>query len=171
MTVDIVLNDIRKVEADAVIVGFYEDERPLKGQAGWLDWLLCGALSQLIIAGRMRGTVGDVALLTSRKKIPAEKIFLVGLGPKTGLTPETLTQLLSLAARSAVDAGVKNVAVGLSSPAGMRHDEFLSSIDRGFTEGSGKSPIRVSIVAPDAETYERFSNILKTMVTMKGQSI
>jgi len=66
MTLDIVLTDIKKIEADAVIVGFYEDERPLKGQAGSLDWLLCGALSRLLSSGRMRGFIGDTALVTSK---------------------------------------------------------------------------------------------------------
>ena len=84
VTVKVILQDIKKLVTEALIVGFYEDVRPLKGAAGELDWLLCGALSSLLIAKKIRGSLGDVALVTSQGKVPAQKIFLVGLGPRAG---------------------------------------------------------------------------------------
>ena len=50
----VLLQDIKKIETGAIIVGFFEDVRPLKGLAGELDWLLCGALSRLIINKKPR---------------------------------------------------------------------------------------------------------------------
>ena len=90
MVLKVLMHDIKGLDADAVIVGFYEDVRPLKGAAGALDWLLCGALSQLIIQNKVRGALGEVALLTSRGKIPADKIFMLGLGQRNASTPEAL---------------------------------------------------------------------------------
>ena len=86
VTVTVILQDIKKLATEALIVGFYEDVRPLKGVAGELDWLLCGALSSLVLTKKLRGSFGDVALVTSQGKVPAQKIFLVGLGPRAGLT-------------------------------------------------------------------------------------
>ncbi len=62
VTVKVILQDIKKLETEALIVGFYEDVRPLKGVAGELDWLLCGALSSLVLTKKLRGSLGDVAL-------------------------------------------------------------------------------------------------------------
>ncbi len=66
VTVKVIFQDIRKIESDAIVVGCFEDVRPLKGFAGQLDWLLCGSLSRLLLTGRIRGSLGDVALFTSR---------------------------------------------------------------------------------------------------------
>src|SRR3972149_11307853 len=90
LVLKVILQDIKKLETDALIVGFYEDVRPLKGLAGELDWLLCGSLSNLILSDKLRGSLGDVALLTSRGKIPAQKIFMVGLGAAGSLSPVSL---------------------------------------------------------------------------------
>ncbi len=84
-----------------MIVGFYEDVRPLKGVAGELDWLLCGALSALVLSKKLRGSLGDVALVTSQGKVPVQKIFMVGLGPRDGMTPATLQSAARNAAATA----------------------------------------------------------------------
>jgi hypothetical protein len=73
LMVDVILQDIKKVESEALIVGFFEDVRPLKGLAGQLDWLLCGALSSLLIENKLRGALGDVALLTARGRFPRRR--------------------------------------------------------------------------------------------------
>ncbi|MDA8422897.1 MAG: hypothetical protein M0Z89_06150, partial [Nitrospiraceae bacterium] len=83
LTVRVIIEDIKNVETEALVVGFFQDIRPLKGFVGQLDWLLCSALSGLLLKNKLHGSLGDVALLTSRGKVPAQKIFLVGLGPKT----------------------------------------------------------------------------------------
>ncbi len=86
MTVKVLLQDIKKLETEALIFGFYENVRPLRDLAGQLDWLLCGSLSHLIINQKLRGSLGEVALVTSRGKVPASKLFMVGLGPKETAT-------------------------------------------------------------------------------------
>jgi len=96
--VKIILQDIKKIDAEALIVGFFQDIRPLKGAAGQLDWLLCGALSSLLIKNKLKGALGEMALLTSQGKVPSQKIFLVGLGAKAGfsiLSLRTVTKIVS----------------------------------------------------------------------------
>jgi hypothetical protein len=55
VTMKVILQDIKKLATEALIVGFYEDVRPLKGVAGELDWLLCGSLSSLVLSKKIRG--------------------------------------------------------------------------------------------------------------------
>jgi Cytosol aminopeptidase family, N-terminal domain len=98
VTVKVIIQDIKKLATEALIVGFHEDVRPLKGFAGELDWLLCGALSSLVLAKKLSGSLGDVALVTSQGKVPAQKIFLVGLGSRAGSTLATLKSAARFAA-------------------------------------------------------------------------
>ena len=111
MGVKVILQDIKKLETGALIVGFFEDVRPLKGLAGELDWLLCSSLSSLIIKNKLRGALGELALLTSRGKVPASKIFMLGLGPRGSVSPETLQEAARSAAAAAVGAGVTSAAL------------------------------------------------------------
>jgi hypothetical protein len=67
---------------DALALGFFHDERPLRGAAGIADWRLGGRLTRLIKAGRIGGKKGEVLLLPpTRKRLTFPRIFLFGLGP------------------------------------------------------------------------------------------
>ena len=161
VTVDIILRDVRKVEADALVVGFFEDVRPLKGLAGQLDWLLCGSLSRLLIENRLRGSLGDVALLTARGKVPAPKIFLVGFGPRSAFSVAALRTAAGTAAASAAGAGVGRVAMEYFSLPGVADDDFVPAFREGLAEGAGGRSLAVSLIAPDAAAYEKLSRIVK----------
>ena len=100
VTVKVILKDIKELATEALIVGFYEDVRPLKGVAGKLDWLFCGTLSSLILSNKIRGSLGDVALVTSQGKVAVQKIFLVGLGPRAGMDQTALRSAARNAATS-----------------------------------------------------------------------
>ncbi len=161
VSVTVVLQDIKKLETEALIVWFYENVRPLKGLAGELDWLLCGALSNLILENKLRGSVGDVALLTSRGKVPAKKIFLMGLGAREGLSPA----LLRSAARSAVSislsAGANETALEYLQPPSLPHEECVRALQTGLFEGAGRNSMNIALLAPDASAYEKLSQFVR----------
>jgi hypothetical protein len=163
LAVKVILQDIKKLETDALIVGFYEDVRPLKGLAGELDWLLCGSLSALILNNKLSGSLGEVALLNSRGKIPAKKIFMVGLGPRGGNSSSSLRKAARTAASSAVGAGVANAAVEYFCSPGVPYDAGVTALRDGLSEGAAGSPftVTVSLLAPDAAAYEKMSRLVK----------
>jgi hypothetical protein len=161
VTVKVILQDIKKLETEALIVGFYENVRPLKGLAGELDWLLCGSLSNLIIKNKLSGSLGDVALLTSRGKVPAKKIFMVGLGPQEGLTPASLRSAARTAVFSALGAGVKNAAVEYVQPSHMPYEAGVPALQAGMSEGAGGRSIDIALLAPDVTAYEKISRLMK----------
>jgi hypothetical protein len=162
LTVNVLLQDIKKLETDALIVGFYEDVRPLKGLAGELDWLLCGALSSLILKKKIRGSLGDVALLTSQGKVPAQKLFMVGLGTRTGFSPRRVRSVASIAASSAASAGVRRMAMECFYSSDTPSESDLSELHEGLTEGAGAQVLDVSLLAPDAASYEKIARFAKT---------
>lgn len=160
LTVRVILQDIKKVETEALVVGFFQDVRPLKGVAGQLDWLLCGALSSLLIKNKLRGSLGDVALLTSRGKVPAQKIFLVGLGPKAGFSSSSLRMAVKTAIVSVLGAGITNTAVEYFQTQGDSSEKSLPAFREGLIDGAGVRTLAVSILAPDRESYEQLSRLM-----------
>jgi hypothetical protein len=160
-TVQVIVQDINKLATEALIAGFYEDVRPLKGIAGELDWLLCGSLSSLILTNKLSGAIGDVALLTSQGKVPVQKIFLVGLGPRAGLTRTTLQNAARIAASSAVEAGVRSAAIEYFPSSDMPHDSGVAALYQGLNEGAGGRDFDVHLLASDAAACAKISRMLE----------
>lgn len=160
LTVKVLLQDIRKIETEALIVGFYEDVRPLKGIAGELDWLLCGSLSSLILKNKLRGSLGDVALVTSQGKLSAQKIFLLGLGTRAGLSPSTLSSIAKTAAASALGAGVGSAVLEYIEPADLPADTCLSALQSGLHEGVAGRTFDVALLASDVVSYDKIARFL-----------
>ncbi len=79
---DIILSieDVDLQECDLLVTGFFEDERPLKGTCGLIDWRLNGMLSRLLQEGRMTGEWQETTLIPSRGRLTPPFILLLGLG-------------------------------------------------------------------------------------------
>lgn len=157
LTVKVLRQDITKVEAEALVVGFFEDVRPLKGLAGQLDWLLCGSLSRLLIKNKLHGSLGDVALLTAKGKVSATKIFLVGLGPKAGFSLTALRTAVSTAAATVAGAGVMNAALECFQPVGAASGAGIRVWQEGLAEGAGGRALTVSLIVPDQAAFKELS--------------
>lgn len=83
MDVRFVTPDLRRLDelkSEAIALPFFEDERPLRGALGLVDWRLCGQISRLLVRGRARGTVRDTVLIPTRPRLPFEKLVLFGAG-------------------------------------------------------------------------------------------
>ena len=138
-------------------MGFFEDMRPLKGIAGELDWLLCGALSNLLLSGKLRGVLGDVALLTSRGKVPAPKIFMIGLGPMRKLSSETLQYAARTAVTTALSAGIVNLVLEYFPSTAIPYNEGIVALRRGMQAGSQGRMCEISLLAQNTVVYDNLS--------------
>ena len=76
-----------------LVVGLYQGERGPKGEAGWVDWRLGGALSRAILAGRVDGTAGMTVLMPA-KKLPCKRVLVVGMGPQAEFKGKNLAIIL-----------------------------------------------------------------------------
>jgi hypothetical protein len=65
---------------DLAVLPCFEDERPLQGLAGLVDWRMGGHLSALIRTGLCTGSMGEQVLLPGRRTLPMERLVLLGLG-------------------------------------------------------------------------------------------
>jgi hypothetical protein len=67
-------------ECDILVTGFFQDERPLKGSSGWVDWRLNGMVSRFLIEKRLTGDWKETILIPSQGRIMPRMILLLGLG-------------------------------------------------------------------------------------------
>ncbi|MFK7990951.1 MAG: M17 family peptidase N-terminal domain-containing protein [Sandaracinaceae bacterium] len=84
MDVRFVTPDLRRLDelkSEALALPFFEDERPLRGALGLVDWRLAGQLSRLLLASRATGAPGDAVLVPTRRRLAFDKLFLFGAGP------------------------------------------------------------------------------------------
>jgi hypothetical protein len=82
-----------EAEAEALLLTFFADERPLRGAAGLADWRLCGRLSGLIKEERIAGKRGEVLMLPPpRRRVPFSRIILFGLGTSGKFTDDVYRQ-------------------------------------------------------------------------------
>ena len=155
------MHDIKTVDAEAVVVGVHEDVRPLKGGAGVLDWVLCGALSRLVSEGRIRGALGDVALLTNAGKLPARMVFMVGLGSRSAETADALRHAARSAAEGLAGAGIRRAAIDLFPLTSDPTDQEVAAVRQGLTDGAAGQDLQITLLAPNAPSAERISRSLR----------
>lgn len=116
MDVRFVLPDLRRIDelkSEALALVFFEDERPLRGPLGLVDWRLCGQLSRLLLRGRARGSVGEAVLVPTRPRLPFEKLFLFGGGPRAELDEARFAEVLERVLATFDRARVRASVVGL----------------------------------------------------------
>lgn len=99
MDVRFLAPDLRKLDrtrADAIAVAVCEDERPLRGATGLLDWRLNGWLSKLVARRWITGRFGEKVLVPCAGRLPCDGIVLVGAGPSAALDCARAGQALDL---------------------------------------------------------------------------
>jgi len=79
---DVILSteEVDVQQCDVLVTGFFQDERPLKGSTGWIDWRLNGMLSRFLIERRLTGDWQETTLIPSQGRVTPRMVLLVGLG-------------------------------------------------------------------------------------------
>ncbi len=90
---------ISKVDADAVVLGVYEDESP-SGAAADFDAATGGVLTRLLETKEVTGKPAAVVTVLAPHGITARQAVVVGLGPREGLSRGGAYQAAGAAAKS-----------------------------------------------------------------------
>jgi hypothetical protein len=82
MAMDVILSTegIDLQETDVLVTGFFQDERPLRGSSGWMDWRLNGMISRSLIEKKLTGDWQETILIPSQGRVMPRMILLMGLG-------------------------------------------------------------------------------------------
>ena len=80
LPIKVVSQRVTKVRAEILVLGIFQNVRPLKGLVGDVDWIHQGVLSHLILDGKISGRARESTLLATQHKLPASKVLVMGLG-------------------------------------------------------------------------------------------
>jgi hypothetical protein len=124
------LDSLEGVDALCLFVG--EDDRPLPGSAGYVDWRLCGALSRVLQSGFFVGARDDSLLLPTDGRFPVPRVFIIGLGRRKGLDASSLGEVLATAARVMAKAKVEGVALEIPGAGQLEDATRASALNEKF---------------------------------------
>lgn len=110
---------------DTLVLLVSEDQRPLQGVAGLLDWRMCGGLSELLLAKGITGARGERVLTHTVNRLPVQRVIIFGIGP-ADLAQSSLRALVPEMARVLQNARCERVALAASCP-GHVVTELLAS--------------------------------------------
>lgn len=121
------------------VCSIYEDQRPLKGIAGALDWRLKGFLSRFVLGGRISGTRNEFVYVPVRHREAMRHLLLVGLGSSSdsqSASPKEHGELLSQLAKTISNLKFGTVALSRSSFPFLEETQIrkaLKGVDVEFT--------------------------------------
>ena len=97
--------------ADALVLSFFVDERPLRGAAGLADWRLGGRLSRMIQRERLSGRRGETMMLPPGRRLGFGRIILFGLGDAKNFGEDVFRQHVRWIRDVAARAGASHYAL------------------------------------------------------------
>ncbi len=110
MDIKVITGDITKIEADAIMVNFFEGMEHPDGDIATIDKALAGTISQLISKGEIKGKLNEITVIHSLGKIPAARVAVVGLGKQPELSLNKIRGAVAETCRLLQKKGVKTMA-------------------------------------------------------------
>src|SRR5690348_2937478 len=71
---------IFEAHVDAIVATVHENERPLRGLSGHLDWRFNGIISACIRSGAVTGKIGECVFIPVTKNGKTYRLILAGAG-------------------------------------------------------------------------------------------
>lgn len=172
---------------DLAVLPFFEDERPLQGLSGLVDWRTGGSLSALLRSGFCTGAAGEAVLWPGRRTLPMERLVLLGLGPARafdraaaeaagerivavveGLRPRDV--LVAMPGRAPERAVVEAVFEGLTRALAMRRARDLDAEAQRAARAVGDESSGPMLGAAEASELERGRRAPQNVLTLQGPS-
>jgi hypothetical protein len=141
--------------ADTLVVPVPEDERPLRGDAGWVDWRLCGGLSEQLRTGYASGKLGEAVLLPGGPPLAAARVLMVGIGPAAEITGRPLLQAMRTVTQRLLT--LRSSSAVLACPGSIDFEVDGVSLLRGIVHGlaAAEAPAVLKLVLADGLRREK----------------
>jgi hypothetical protein len=104
---------VERSRVDLGVVPVFSDERPLLGLAGLIDWRGSGCLSALVRSGFCSSAPREQVLLPCDRRLPVDRLVLVGLGPREHYDEARARALAEQFVRIAVGLAAPTVLIAL----------------------------------------------------------
>ncbi len=151
---------------DTLLLPVPEDERPLRGDAGWIDWRLCGEISRHLLSGYVTGKSGEAILFPVRAPLRATRMLLLGVGPRAGLSDGVVQRMMGEAALRLSELGSRSALLAL--PSGIELERSAGHLLRGLLLGRASLPGRSSfqlVIPADAVQAECLEAAMAALLT------
>jgi hypothetical protein len=129
----------RRMRVDVGLVPCFEDERPLQGLAGYIDWRSCGMLSRLVRSGWCTGRQGESLLMPTRVGLPVERLVIMGLGSSQSITPTTAATAIGAIVDVAHRLRPRSVLVAM--PGLLQEREVVEAVFTGLARALAHGPL------------------------------
>ena len=144
---------LERSRADVVAVPVFSGERPLRGDAGRLDWRLCGKLSALVAEERLSGQPGDAVLIASFGGLSARLLLVLGGGARSDFDGRAFEALGREAARRAVLLNAKTLALRVAEEHVVRLGAVVGQAAEALAGAQPDRELRLVLgVAPEEVT-------------------
>ena len=111
-----VLDDLQGV---CLVLTSFEEDRPLRGLSGLVDWRLNGQLSRLILGGFVDAHYLEATLAPIVGRLPFGQLVLVGLGRRSEFTAQRFEETCRFCFKAMQGLGVHEVAMMLPGRVGI----------------------------------------------------
>jgi len=108
--IKVIVSDIDKIKAGAIIVNLFEGMKRLDGDIATIDKALDGAISQLISQGEIKGKPSEITIIHSLGKLPADRVVVAGLGKQPELTLDKVRGVVAETCRRLRQKSVDSIA-------------------------------------------------------------
>ncbi len=142
---------LHRVESACAVVGVFDDQRPLRGGAGLVDWRLCGRLGALLHEGRL---AGRWALLSGEGRLGTPRVLVGALGESRGFDTSRLATFTAEAAQRVLELRAGDVAwdLAFAGPA-VTPDGAAAAVLQGFSAvlEAAREPLTLRLCVPGDE--------------------
>ena len=109
MEIKVLVGNIIKIKADAILLGVFEGEKELSGDIAAVDKALGGTIAGLISQGEIKGKLGEVTVVHSQGKLPAARVVVTGLGKPSELSRDKVCGAVAETCRLLRKNGVRTI--------------------------------------------------------------
>lgn len=124
---------LTQLAVDGVVVLHTEGGEAVREDVRAVDEVLDFRISRLIADGEITGKYGEITLLHTWDKIPAKRVFVLGLGKAEELDVDRLRDGFAIVARKAEERGLKHLGIAL--PASLAEGKNAADLVQAAVEG------------------------------------
>ncbi|MFT5430158.1 MAG: hypothetical protein ACI9OJ_000831 [Myxococcota bacterium] len=102
-----------QLEHDVLVIAHFNDERPLRGIGGLVDWRLNGKLSRFLLDGFLTGEWGEQVMYPQGIRLPFSTLLYFGLGDRDQFSSARFREVSAQILRTVMRLGIASIALGL----------------------------------------------------------
>lgn len=165
-----------RVDAPALVLGVFADERPLRGAAGLVDWRMSGYLSRLLLARRLSGDANETTLVAPQGRVRPGAVLLVGLGARSLYGFDRIADVTSAVTRMLQKLHVDEFAIEVPGarllgldPAESAYNAVKGIVKVLSASDPSRGRMRVTFLEPPASSGRLRFGLRKAQTNFEGR--